>query len=166
MSERTRLLGQVLGSVVAALAVTLAVGFLEISAEAVERGLTVDWNANVEAVTSPGAPTLQRLAIACLCALYPYLRSPTIAGVPAALPAMSAAITLVVLSTWFFVSTDFPYSAMDTAVEEAESPITAWLRSGSLSTGIHVVTAALVVIAVMNAARSRGLGAGDESGGG
>jgi predicted transporter len=98
--------------------------------------------------------------------IYPYLRSPTIAGVPAALPAISAATTLIVLSTWFFVTTDFPYSAIDTAVEEAESPITAWLRSGSLSTGIHVVTAALVVIAVMNAARSRGLGAGDESGGG
>jgi len=134
----------------------VAVGFLEIRAEAVEAGAVIDWKTLVEGVDDPGMPWLQRLAVVLICmlALYPALRWLRDDRRRSPAPVLSSAGVYVAFIAYFVFTTDPPYSAITTSIEAPESPVLSWFRAGALSPAVQVLAGATLLIAVVGLTRS------------
>lgn len=153
-----RLIAVVAGALVLGGVVVLAVGFMEIRAEAVERGIVVDFSSVPTAIADPGSPILQRLAVACICALAVALVWPT--RTTATVRLWVVAAVLAGCSMWVLLTTSFPYSAIDAATgitaplrpavpptDPPASPIGGWFRAGALSPAVHVLVVTLPIVA-------------------
>ncbi|TYL51509.1 hypothetical protein FXB39_09835 [Nocardioides sp. BGMRC 2183] len=156
VSRRGATLG-ILLSILVALLCVVVVGFLDVRAEAVETGAVVGWDTEIQSLTDPAAPVLQRLMIAVACSLvaFAYAFWLKASAVLAGISALTTAVTLCALSGWFYATTDFPYSAIATAVESPESPLVSWLRAGALSPAIQVLAGVLLALAMLAFAGSR-----------
>lgn len=169
MNPYRLVLGRVVLPIIGALVFILVVGFLEIRAHAVENGVIIDWSNMPIAVTAPGSPYLQRVAIAALAGAILYVVWPACkheARGIVILPSAAIGLTLIAVSAWFLLAATSPYldpvgaalstdSAAISPIRQSDSPALAWARAGGLSPAVHTLAAAMLVPAVLAGFTSR-----------
>lgn len=133
----------------------LAMGLLEIRAEAVDMGAIISLDNRLEGVTPPQAPVLQRAAIACLAAVAVFLfhRLAAADNPTGASTALAGSVALLIASVWIMFSTDHPFSGIDTGSSPAEHPLVATARAAAHSSATHVTA---VLLGLIGTVRLRG----------
>jgi hypothetical protein len=148
---------RILLTIVAAAFYTLLTGFLLVRADAVENGFSLSWTDLPYALEGGGSSAwLQRIAVAGLAAMVVAIvwRLRTHRDV-----AFATAGTLIAVAVFYMLTTDQPYggaieSAMAAATSNSgasgytilEPSLLAWLRTGGLSSAIHVVAAVCTLV--------------------
>lgn len=151
------LLPRVTLTVAASAFYVLMTGFLLVRADAVENGFSLSWADIPYALAGGGSGAwFQRIAIAGLAAMSVSIvwRLRVHRDV-----AITAAATLLAIAIFYMLTTEQPYggaieSAMAAATSNSgasgytilEPSVLAWLRTGGLSSTIHIVAAVLVLI--------------------